>query len=429
MMRRRDFLKYSLISSTALLYSPALGQTPSFSNTHVVICGAGYAGLSVAKYLKELNPTVHITLIEKNKRFVSCPFSNAYLGEVQGVSFNDLTFDYQKTAQKFGYVFINEEVIKIARDKKEVSTPTQTLSYDFLILCGGIEYNYEALNLNATLIEEIKQKAPAGLKPPLEHLQLKQMIEEFKGGNFIITVPNGNYKCPPAPYERACMIAHYFKTHATKGKVIILDPREKPAAKSKEFLEVFATLYKEYIEFQGLTNFKTIDFATKKITVEAFDKEALEYKEKTIPFESANIIPPNKANGLIALASLELNAEGWAKLKVPTFQSSLDEHVYILGDSQGQYPFPKSAQMANSSALQVALEINHALLNKPFDYTNNTLGNICYSFVNNTKAVAIMHTFTYTPTIKGSSMISQIDEGTALSAKNWYKSLTSTILA
>ncbi len=143
----------------------------------------------------------------------------------------------------------------------------------------------------------------------------------------------------------------------------------------------------------------------------------------------ANIIPPNKANGLIALASLELTSEGWAKLKEPTFQSSIDDSVYILGDAQGQYPFPKSAQMANSSALQVALEISHILLNKPFDYTNNSLGNVCYSFVSNTQAVSIAHTFTYEPHIKTTSMISPIDEGTALSAKLWYEGLTSTILA
>jgi len=427
-MLRRDFLKYSAMTSATLFYCPVSIEANYFSTPHIVICGAGYAGLSVAKYLKEFNPHLRITLIEKNRQFVSCPFSNAYLGEVQDVTLDTLTFDYAKTMKTFGYAFINEEVIDINRKSKEVSTPTQTLSYDFLILCGGIEYNYDALNLSAKLCEELKQKAPAGLKPPFEHQQLKHMIETFQGGNFIISVPSGNYKCPPAPYERACMIAYYFKTHAIKGKVIILDPREKPAAKSKEFLEIFETLYKEYIEFQGLSNFKTIDFATKQIIVETFDKEALEYVEKSISFESANIIPPNKANDLIALASLELTSEGWAKLKEPTFQSSLDEHVYILGDAQGQYPFPKSAQMANSSALQVALEINHALLNRPFDYTNNTLGNICYSFISNTKAVSIAHTFTYEPAIKTTFMISPIDEGTALSAKLWYEGLTSTIL-
>lgn len=427
-MFRRDFLKYSAITSASLFYSPLSVRAKDISAPHIVICGAGYAGLSVAKYLKELNHNIRITLIEKNKQFVSCPFSNAYLAEVYDVTLQTLTFDYAKTMKKFGYSFINEEVININRNKKEVSTSTHTLSYDFLILCGGIEYDYDALNLSTKLCEELKQKAPAGLKPPFEHQQLKHMIETFKGGNFIISVPNGNYKCPPAPYERACMIAHYFKTHSIKGKVILLDPREKPAAKSKEFLDVFETLYKEYIDFQGLTHFKTIDFATKKVTVEHFDKDALEYKEKSIPFECANIIPPNKANGLIALASLELTSEGWAKLKEPTFQSSMDDSVYILGDAQGQYPFPKSAQMANSSALQVALEINHTLLNRPFDYRNNSLGNICYSFVSNTQAVSIAHTFTYEPHIKTTSMISPIDEGTALSAKLWYEGLTSTIL-
>lgn len=427
-MFRRDFLKYSAIASAALLSYPLCIQAKQISTVNIVICGAGYAGLSVAKYLKELNQNIRITLIEKNEQFVSCPFSNAYLGEVQDVTLQTLTFDYANTMKKFEYDFINEEVLTINRKTKEVSTATHTLSYDFLILCGGIEYHYEALNLEDTLIEELKQKAPAGLKPPLEHQRLKHMIETFKGGNFIISIPSGNYKCPPAPYERACMIAHYFKTHAIEGKVILLDPREKPAAKSKEFLEVFETLYKEYIEFQGLTHFKTIDFKTKKITIEYFDKEALEYKEKNISFECANIIPPNKANNLIALANLELTKEGWAKLKEPTFQSSIDDLVYILGDAQGQYPFPKSAQMANSSALQVALEINHILLNQPFDYSNNPLGNICYSFISDTKAVSIAHTFTYEPSIQTTSMISPIDEGIAVSAKLWYEGLTSTIL-
>lgn len=426
-MQRRDFLRCSLFSAALLFPLSSFARFQKSMQPKIVICGGGYAGLSVAYYLKELNNYLDVTIIEKNKRFVSCPFSNAYLGEVQDITLSSLTFSYKDAIKKNKCRFINEEIYEINRDKKEVYTKYQNISYDILIMAVGIDYNYEALFNNEKTIKEVIKKAPAGLKPPFEHTQLKSMIETFTKGNFIITVPNGSYKCPPAPYERACMIAHYFQTHGVEGKVIILDPREQPAAKPKQFLEVFTTLYKNTIEYHGLTNLKDINFKTKEIYAESFDKNKFDYVDKTVPFEQANIIPPNKANELIKQAKLELNDHGFAKLKRPTFQSSIDDDVYILGDAQGEYPFPKSAQMANSCALNVANEIISRLYNLPYSLKENMPGNICYSLVSDTKAVSIMHTYTYDEKPTVSSFISAIDEGTALSAKNWYEGLTATL--
>ncbi len=107
-------------------------------------------------------------------------------------------------------------------------------------------------------------EAPAALKNSSELIKLKRMITNFKGGNFILTLPKSSYKCPPAPYERACMIANYFKKNKIDGKVLIIDPRAKPASKAKVYLEVFDTIYKEYIEYYPKTLFKDIDFDKKK---------------------------------------------------------------------------------------------------------------------------------------------------------------------
>lgn len=426
-MRRRDFFKYSLISAAALYPMSSFAAYQKTKQPKIVICGAGYAGLSVAHYLTHLNNFLNVTLIEKNKQFVSCPFSNAYLGEVQGITLKDLTFSYKDAIANNKSRFINAEIIGIDRKKKEVITKYQTIPYDILVMAVGIDYNYEALFKDSKKIKEVIKKAPAGLKPPHEHQQIKEKIETFTKGNFIITVPNGAYKCPPAPYERACMIAHYFKTHGINGKVVLLDPREKPAAKSKQFLKVFHTMYDNYIEYRPLTNLKDIDFKTKKIAIESFDKVRYEYVEHSIDFEQANIIPPNKANALIKMAKLELNDQGWAKLKRPTFQSSSDDNVYILGDAQGEYPFPKSAQMANSCAFNVASEIASRLYNLPYSLKESMPGNICYSMVSKDKAVSIMHTYVYKDKPIVSSFISQIDENTALAAKNWYEGLTTTL--
>ena len=104
------------------------------------------------------------------------------------------------------------------------------------------------------------------------------MIEEFKGGNFILTLPSAQFKCPSAPYERACMIAHYFKKNKINAKVIIIDPRSKPASKASSFLKVYKEMYSDYIIYKNLTNFKDVDFDKKILYTEVFDKKTLEYK-------------------------------------------------------------------------------------------------------------------------------------------------------
>lgn len=427
-MIRREFLKYSAIAGL-LLGVKDLNAASGLINKHIVICGGGFAGLSVAKQIKELNPLIKVTVIDQKKNFISCPFSNAYLGEVQGMKFKDLNFKYDNAIKKYGYSVINEIIQDINRNEKFVQTKKRKINYDYLVMAPGIDYAYEKILGNENTIFECVLKAPAGLKPGREHKKLKKLIQDFKTGNFIITVPAGPYKCPPGPYERACMIAHYFKTHKIDGKVVILDPREKPAAKASSFLKAFTEYYKEYIEYRPLSNFKDINFRSKVVTVEAFDKENLEYKKVKIPFTSANIIPPNKANKLISVAKLALDENGFAKLRQPTFRSISDEDVYVVGDAQGEYPFPKSAQMANSCGYLVAKEIVQRIASNEFAYKKELPGNICYSMVTDKKAVSISHLYEYNPTLKVSTITSDIDKHTAKAAKGWYEGIIQDILA
>lgn len=430
-MIRRDFFKYSFLASSFLfpMHSFSMTQKKSLlKRTKIVICGAGFGGLSTAKYLKELNPLLDITVIEKNKSFVSCPLSNAFLGGVEGFSYDFLSFDYQSAVKKYQYNFINEEILDIKRDIKRVITSTKIVEYDYLVMSLGVDYNYKKLfKRDKEKAKEALLKAPPGLKSGREHLQLKSMIDNFKGGNFILTIPSQQYKCPSAPYERACMIAHYFKNNNIKGKVIIIDPRVKPASKPDVFIKAYTDIYSEYIEYRNLTNFKAVDFDKKVLSVESFDKKLLDYVITELPFEEISIIPPNRANKLYKKAKIKTYAQGWVKLKKPTFRSVSDEDVYIIGDAQGEYPYPKSAQMANSQALIVANELVNRIKDLQFNYKDNMPANVCYSVITNAKAASITHFYEYKEKIEVSSVTSEISQDTFIAAKSWYKGLTDDI--
>jgi len=132
-----------------------------------------------------------------------------------------------------------------------------------LILATGIEYDYSKMFKEKAKAKKVYTLYPPAMQMGSEHLLLKMKVNQFKGGNFIINVPSEAYRCPPAPYERACMIAYYFKMNKIKGKVVLIDPREKPGAKPEGYLSTFKELYKDYIEYMPTTEIKDIDFEKK----------------------------------------------------------------------------------------------------------------------------------------------------------------------
>jgi len=431
-MKRREFLKIS-VCTAAILLAPKIEakvlKNSKAKKTTIAILGGGFAGLSTAKYLKELNPSLDVTLIEKRTHFISCPISNTWLGGLEGFEYEDLNFDYNSSIQKYKYNFINEAVIDINIQEKLIKTQNTEVQYDYMIMALGIDYNYKKLfRRNKQKIKQAKTLAPAGLKPGSELLKLKRMIKNFKGGNFVITLPSSSYKCPPVPYERACMIANYFKSNNIKGKVVLVDPRVKPASKAKPYLDAFSTIYKDYIEYKNLRNFKDIDFDKKIAYLKYFNEKEDKYLMEELNYEEISIIPPNKAHKLYKKAKIKTYAQGWVKLRKPTFRTVSNEDVYVIGDAQGEYPFPKSAQMANSCALVVAQDIISRIKKEVFDYKSALPSNICYSIIAPNKAAWVTHDYKYTNNkLEVKANTSNITNESFDAAKLWYKSITNDL--
>jgi len=445
-MNRRDLLKSIGITAGAIATNAILPSNLNASQTEagtaknilkktdktrVIVCGGGFGGLTTAKYLKQFNPELEVILIEKNTHFISCPYSNVWLGEVNNVTLNDLSFDYLSASVKYGYEFVNEMIVAIDKKEQTVTTNNTVYQYDYLVLSPGIDYDYSTLFPDAIKAKKVYTLYPPAMKLGSEHLRLKKEIENFKGGNFIITVPSGTYRCPPAPYERACMVAYYFKKNSIKAKVVLLDPREKPAAKAEGFLSTFKEVYKDYIEYIPMAEIQDIDLDKKILKVDIFDKTKLGYIQTDIAFEYANIIPNMKPAKLIDIADLELTKKGWVKLKAPGFETVTDDKVYVVGDAGG-HPYPKSGHMANSCAAILAKSLALRTKNKKFDTASQMPSNICYSMVNGDpkEGLYVSHTVSYDNKnglkVKGHST-KQRDKATGEVIQGWYEGITSDI--
>jgi NADH dehydrogenase FAD-containing subunit len=402
---RRDLLKASGISAAALALggitatSASAAENPAASTElmpkskgkRVVIVGGGWGGLTAARYIKKEAPDSEVVVLEKRDVFVSCPISNEWLAGEVPMDF--LTRDYFTAAKEFGYKMIQTTVTDINRDTKTVKTTTGSIGYDYLVLSPGIAYDYTKWFGNDTqAAERCRQECPPALMSGSEHVALKKMVEEFEEGNFIISIPDGAYRCPPAPYERAAMVAHYFKKNGIKGKVIILDPKAKPAPKGPGFLAAYKELYPDIVEYHPSSLVKGVDLDKKEVIV-TVTLEDDRIEERRISYAAANLMPVNKASEIIAMAGVSMGKAGWGMMNSPTFQTKADERVFVIGDAVGGYPYPKSGAIANGQGHIVATQIANMIKGLPSMKEVTLPQNICYSMLNDKEAISIGVTF------------------------------------
>ncbi len=388
LLGRRQFLKLSAGSTlaaatagTAAMTTPAAaaisGRTnrpadlPAATGPRCVVVGGGASGATMAKYLKKENPKFDVVMVEPNATYMSCFLSNLWLDDL--INLETLQHSFCDAANANGYVWLQGKLIDLDRQKKRAFTSEGYIDYHYIVLAPGIDYNYASIGIKDPAMEiACAQKFPAGFKPGSEHLSIKKKLANFERGIFLTTVPVGNYRCLPAPYERVCMIASYFKKNKIKGKVVLLDPGDKPfAPKAPGFLAAFHELYPDIIEYKPSTNIKSVDPMKQTVTTE-FD---------TIKFDDAAIYPRVRAAKLI-------EDLGLANPKSPQMEGDIDVYkyfakgdktCYITGDCRPM-PFSKSGNTANSEAHYVARVIAAHEAGKDIDWMSPQT--ICYSMVN-----------------------------------------------
>ncbi|CAA6822849.1 MAG: Sulfide dehydrogenase [flavocytochrome C] flavoprotein chain precursor (EC [uncultured Thiotrichaceae bacterium] len=377
---RRHFLK-SVVAGSMVMLSGIPAKSWG-ADAHVVVVGGGTAGATFAKYLKKADPSIRVTIIEKNATYHTCYMSNEVLGG--GRELSSLAFTYDDLRRKYGIEVLIDEVTGLNSQAKIITTTGgANISYDRCVVAPGIGFRYDLIegydeNIAATSVHHAWK---AGTQTTSLRNQLEAMDD---GGTFVMAAPPNPYRCPPAPYERASQVAHYFKKHKPASKILILDPKSA-FAKQPLFEEGWMELYgygtnDSMIErVSGADNLTTgLDVANKTATT----ADGMIHQADVL-----NIIPAQKA-GTIAFAMNLTDDSGWCPINPANFESTLISDVHVIGDASNADPLPKSGFAANSEAKACALAVSAMLNGRQPERASFTNG--CYSVVGDDYAISIV---------------------------------------
>lgn len=322
-------------------------SVPQSQRARVIVVGGGFGGATVARYLRHYAPEVAVTLIEPAQRFYTCPFSNHYLGGLR--SWDSLGHGYDGLrAARVQVIHDQAEDVDLAHRTLRLLGGA-LLRWDRLVLSPGIALRWDALE---GYDEAAAQLAPHAWKAGPQTLLLRRQLQAMRdGGTFVMSIPDNPFRCPPGPYERASLVAHYLRQYKPRSKILLLDAKNN-FSKKELFLQGWKALYGDLIEWVSLANDGQV------VRVQAQEGRPLSVETAFGNRHRAdvlNIIAPQQA-GTIAQRAGVLDASGWAPVRGEDFQSTLavGAGVYVLGDAAQAGPIPKSGFAANNQGKMVA---------------------------------------------------------------------------
>ena len=379
-MRRRTFLELALsVPAWPARAAPGGDIARHASLGRVVVVGAGFGGATAARYLRLLSGgRIEVILVDQRADFISCPVSNRVLGGQR--TLEQLTFGYHALERHHGVKRMLGSVTAIDADKSRIVVAGKRVPYDRLIVAPGIDFVYDAWPALAGAQDAIPHAWKAGPQTRLLHRQLLDMPD---GGVFTIAVPLQPYRCPPAPYERACQVAFYLKTHKPRSKVIVLDANPVITSKRALFERAWRDLYPGMIEYVLGSEVQEVNVATRTVTT-PFDRVASDV---------LNLIPPQRAGRLAQDAGLAKVDGGWCEVDFLSYASKVLPNVHVIGDAIDA-GLPKSAHMANAQA-KICARAVHALIQGQAPDPAPAFANTCYSFVDDRQAMHISTLYRY----------------------------------
>lgn len=362
-LTRREAVLGITAAATSLA-APSILRAQSASR--IVVVGGGFGGAACARALKRADAKLQVTLIEPNKTFISCPFSNEVIAGLREMEAQQ--FGYDKLATD-GIRIVTQAATGIDTQKRNVATSDRaTLTYDRLVLSPGIDFHFEAL---PGYDDAASEKMPHAWKAGAQTLLLRRQLEAMAdGGTVAIAIPANPSRCPPAPYERASLIAHYLKANKPRSKVLMLDAKDS-FSQQRLFEQAWKELYGGMIERVALSQggrVTSVDPATRTIVTEFGNYTP----------DVANVIPPQRA-GRIAEVAGATDATGWCPIDPATFESKLVKNVHVIGDACLGGGIPKSASAASAQGKACAAAIVALLADRTPEAPRLT--GVCYNIV------------------------------------------------
>ncbi len=384
-VKRRHFLQSSAAFGLLGL-SGCASMSGIPASAKVVVVGGGYGGATAAKNIRLLSDyKIDVVLIEPQEVFISCPISNLVVSGVKQIG--DLTQSYAGLGKNHGITVVKDYASAINTAKKTVTLGGgATIAYDKLVVSPGVELMFgtidglQAANASGRILQAWK----AGPETVALRRQLEAMPD---GGVYAITIPEAPYRCPPGPYERASVIAGYFKAAKPRSKVLILDANPDVTSKGPLFKKVWAEQYRGMVEYRGQHKVTAVDGRAGVIKFDVQDD---------VKADVLNVLPAMRAGAIAVQTGLNNQANNrWCGVDYLTFESTAAKDVHVLGDSILAAPaMPKSGHMANNHGKVAAAAIVAQLAGwevNPAPMLTNT----CYSFVDDKNVVHVASVHEY----------------------------------
>lgn len=445
-MNRRQFLEALAASSVGLMTLPSLLQAedggsllfPVPSNTgitgNIVIVGGGMAGATLAKYLRLWGGTgVKVTLIEKAPTYTSNIMSNKVLtGQITLAS---LTYVYDTLKNHYGVQLVSGTVSEIDSDTQEVFLAGgASYGYDRLVLAPGLEFDLLPGMSSATQYDQVIPHAwQAG---PQTQLLRDQLVSMANGDDVVITIPKAPYRCPPGPYERACVVADWLRANKPASRVIVLDANADILVERDNFYAAFKGAHGYTVDYRsGCKNLRIDDVAGRTVSYEDATDETI-----TITAGVLNPIPPQRAPQWLANAGLYNPGAGERSVPVNvlSYESTRMPLVHVIGDASLTTQ-PKAGHIGNQQAKTCADAILRLLQGKALDPAPVT-NSACYTPITATTATWLSAVYQYNPNTGTMIIPSQHNGGAAISTSRatednyedmqvWFKTLMADTFA
>ena len=383
----------------------------------VVVVGGGAGGATAARYIaKDSKGAINVTLVEPTRTYYTCFFSNLYIGGFKEI--DDIGHSYGDLAAG-GVNVVHDWAIGVDRDAKTVTLAGGgTLPYDKLILSPGIDFVDGAVDgWDLSAQNAMPHAFKAGSQSELLRAQLHAMPQ---GGTYAMVAPPNPFRCPPGPYERVSMVAHYLKINNPRAKIIVADP--KPSfSKMALFQDGWTTYYDGMIDWIGE------DFGGGAVSVDP-NAMTLTIDGEVTNVDVCNVIPAMKAGRIAEVAGV--TDGNWAPVNAADMSTKADPDIYVLGDAASQGDMPKSGFSANSQAKVCANAVRGALTgSKVFPAR---FSNTCWSLIETDDGVKVGATYEATPEkiARVDGFISQVGESadirkaTYVESEGWYAGIT-----
>jgi sulfide dehydrogenase [flavocytochrome c] flavoprotein subunit len=354
--------------------APVKGDLARKSGRRVVVIGGGWGGATAAKYVRLHDPSIEVILLEPNRTFVSCPFSNLVLSGVE--TMDALTFSYDRL-RAHGVKVRHEAATAVEPDTKRVRIGEGYLEYDRLVVSPGVDFMWDQVPGVAGQEQGVLHAWKAGPQT----VELASRLQALPdGGVVLLTVPPVAYRCPPGPYERACQIAWLLQTKKPRAKLIVLDANNDVVSKTA----LFKAAFRNYpnLEYRPTSRLERVDLGA---------REAVPVIGDRVRYDVLNLIPPQRAGAIAIQTGLADANNRWCEVNHVTYESGKQPGVHVIGDATTGLPVPKSGNVANAMGKICATAVVHLLNGKEPPVL--APGNTCYSWVSNREAIAVVNAY------------------------------------